>query len=236
MNILILGASSQMGRELALSFSFKNSLTLLGRNKNILESVAQDCLEVGALTVDCIVQDIADGIDLLNQRIGDKQFDLVMNLIASTSRVKDSEFSPSQLEEYLMSDLLVPVQMLQNMVERSSKPLKVIFISSVLASVKSPDRLLYGSLKLLQEMCLHKLAARRQGIELLVVKIGKVIPHNHSSDKTKKLAALIYEAHLQNKKVLNYGLVGRFYVGLFYIQPLIFKSIVTLQRLLRGRE
>ncbi|MDP1614279.1 MAG: hypothetical protein Q8L68_00615, partial [Methylococcales bacterium] len=187
----------------------------------------------GALTVDCIVQDIANGADLLMQKIDKWQFDLVINLVASTSRVKDSEFLPSQLEKYLMSDLLVPVQLLQKLIDKSNKPLKVIFISTVLASVKSPDRLLYGSLKLLQEMCLHNLSYR-QGIGLLVVKVGMVIPHKHTSDRSKKLVAAIYQAHLQGKKVLSYGLVGRLYLLLFYTQPLIFGLVVRLQRALRG--
>lgn len=236
MNVLILGASSQIGRELAVRFSPNNSLTLLGRNLESLQLVAWQCLEAGAGNVDLIVQDIAIGAELLAQQVGDKQFDLVINLVAATSRVKDSEFLPGQLEEYLMSDLLVPVQLIQNLIEKSSKPLKIIFISSVLASVKSPDRILYGSLKTSQELCLHKLSAGRQGCELLVVKVGKVISHEQSSKEAKKLAGAIYKAHLLDKKVLNYGLLGRAYLLLFYTQPLIFRLIVKLQRVLRKRK
>lgn len=235
LNILILGASSQIGRELALRFSPGNSLTLVGRNLERLQLVARQCSEVGACNVDVIVHDIAGDAKLLIQNLGDKQFDLVINIVAATSRVKDSEFLLSQLEEYLMSDLLVPVQLLQGLIEKSNKPLKMIFISSVLAAAKSPDRVLYSSLKYLQEICLHKLSAYRQGNELLIVKVGKVVPHEHSSLKAQKLADAIYEAHLLKKKVLNYGWVGRLYLILFYAQPIVFSWIVKLQRVMRTR-
>lgn len=235
MNVLILGASSQMGRELALKFSSQNSLTLLGRNKNALTLTEKECLSTGALSVDVVVQDLAEGVELLIHRMAGKEFDVVVNLVALTSRVKDSEFVVGQLEAYLLADLLVPVQFLQILINKSKKPIKVIFITSVLSTVKSPDRFLYCALKSLQEMCLFKLTDCRKEIELLVVKVGKVIPHDYSSEKSKTLANAIYAAHLENKKVLNYGFVGRLYVLLFYINPVVFNLIVKAQRLLRGR-
>jgi short-subunit dehydrogenase len=227
-DILILGASSQIGQELALRFSPKNSLTLSGRNREALQRVADRCLSAGAACVDLMVQDMADG-DIVN----DRQFDLVINLVAATSRVKDSEFPLSQLESYLNADLLVPIRFLQGIIEKPGKPLKIIFVSSVLASVKSPDRMLYGSLKALQLMCLQKLTLMRQGDELLVVNVGRVIPHNSPTREASKLADAIYGAHARRQKVLNYGLVGRIFVLLFYTQPLIFDAIVKLQRALR---
>lgn len=233
LNILILGASSQIGRELALRFSLNNSLTLLGRNDESLQSVVKQCLAAGAAHVELIIHNIADGAELLIEEVANRQFDLVINLVAATSRVKDSDFLPSKLEGYLMSDLLVPVQLLQNMLETSSRSLKIIFISSVLASVPSPDRQLYSSLKSLQELCLHKLSAGRNGCELLIVKVGKVISHEQSSNEAQNLAAAIYEAYLLNKKVLNYGAGGKIYLLLNYIHPQLFKLIVKLQRSLR---
>lgn len=235
MNVLILGASSQMGRELALRFSSHNSLTLLGRNESALSLIAKECFSAGALSVDVVVQDLTEGVGGLIHRMVSKEFDVVVNLVALTSRVRDSGFVLSQLEAYLLADLLVPVQLLQILIGQSKKTIKVIFITSVLASAKSPDRFLYGALKSLQEMCLYKLTDCQKGIELLVVKVGKVIPHDYSSEKSKKLANAIYIAHLENKKVLNYGFVGRLYVLLFYVNPVIFNLIVKAQRLLRGR-
>ncbi len=226
-DILILGASSQIGQELALRFSPGNSLTLSGRNREALQRVADKCMAAGAY-VDLMVHDMADG-DIVN----DKQFDLVINLVAATSRVKDSEFVLGQLESYLKADLLVPIRFFQRLTEKPGKPLKIIFVSSVLALVKSPDRMLYGSLKSLQVMCLQKLTSLRQGDELLVVNVGKVIPHNSPSNEASKLAEAIYAAHQRRQKVLNYGLTGRIYLLLFYTQPLIFRAIVKLQRVLR---
>lgn len=233
MNILILGASSQIGGELALLFSPHNALTLLGRNHGRLHSFAMQCAEAGAVSTDLIVQDISDEFDSLIKRLVDKQFDLVINLISATSRVKDSELLPGQLEAYLMSDLLRPVQLIEKLIENSCKPLKVIFISSVLASVRSPDRLLYGSLKLLQEISLHRLSAGHNGGGLLIVKVGKVISHEKSSDAAQKLATAIYKAHLLNKTKFSFGVGGRVYLLLYYFHPLIFRLIVKVQRKLR---
>jgi short-subunit dehydrogenase len=236
LNILILGASSQIGCELALCFSKGNDLILLGRNKESLNSVAQKCIEAGSPKVDLLAQDMVADADDLIRKLGGVQIDLVINLVSATSRVKDSELLPSQLEAYVKSDLLVPVRLIQYLSETAIKPLKVIFISSVLASVKSPDRLLYGSLKSLQEMCLSKLLDKRKGNELLVVKVGKVIPHEQSSGKAKQLAAVIYRAHLNRCEILNYGWTGRIYFWLFNFQPLVFKLVVQLQRLIRERK
>lgn len=236
MNILILGASSQIGCELALCFSQGNDLILLGRNIENLNSVANKCIEAGARKIDLLAQDLVADADDLIRKLASMEIDLVINLVSATSRVKDSELLPSQLEAYLKSDLLVPVRLIQYLAETAIKPLKVIFISSVLASVRSPDRLLYGSLKSLQEMCLSKLLDKRKGNELLVVKVGKVIPHEQSSDKAKLLAAAIYEAHRNRCEVLNYGWTGRIYFWLFNFQPLLFTLIVQLQRIIRERK
>lgn len=233
LNILILGASSQIGQEIALRFSQNNSLTLVGRNQQSLQLVQKCCIEVGAENVELLVQDIADGTELLIKKIGDKQFDLIINLVSATSRVRDSEFSPNQLEQYLMSDLLVPVQLIQRLFEKKGKAQNVIFISSVLSATKSPDRGLYSSLKYLQEMCLKKLPAFSNGGNLLIVKVGKVISNDKFSQDARKLANKTYEAYIQKKKVLNYGWVGRLYLVLYYAQPIVFSWVVKLQRMLR---
>lgn len=234
-NILILGASSQIGRELALRFSSNASLTLVGRHQENLQHLAQQCVDAGAVSARCVVQDIAAGVAPVMQQIGDTQFDLFINLIAATSRVDDSEFLPSALEGYLWSDVLVPVQLLQRLMGKADKPVKTIFISSILAEVKSPDRMLYSSLKLLQEMCLRKLSLSCPGCALLIVRVGMVVPHTSSSRKAQQLADAIYQAHLQKKRILTYGWMGRIYLFLFYTQPMIFQWIVKLQRAFRVR-
>lgn len=236
LNILILGASSQIGCELALCFSQDNNLILLGRNIDSLNCLGKKCLGAGARKVDLLAQDLVSDASELIRKLGEMQIDLVVNLASSTSRVKDSELLPSQLEEYVQSDLLVPVRLIQHISETTIRPLKVIFISSVLASVRSPDRLLYSSLKSLQEMCLAKLLDQRKENKLLVVRVGKVIPHAQSSNKAKQLASAIYTAHLSRRSILNYGLTGRIYFLLFNFQPLIFNLVVQLQRLVRERK
>lgn len=235
LNILILGASSQIGCELALCFSQDNDLILLGRNMASLDSLAKKCIGAGARKVDLLALDMASDGDEVIRKLEGAKIDLVVNLVSSTSRVKDSELLPSQLEAYVQSDLLAPVRLIQHLSETAIEPLKVIFISSVLASVRSPDRLLYGSLKSLQEMCLARLLGQRKENKLLVVRIGKVIPHTQSSNKAKQLAAAIYNAHLNQRAILNYGWTGRIYFWLFNFQPLIFNLIVQLQRFVRQR-
>lgn len=231
MNVLILGASSQLGRAVAVRFSSGNALTLQGRNAENLYETGRLCSDAGAAAVETIVVDLAEEGNTLMERLGGARFDLVVNLVASTSRVKDSEFSPENLAGYLMSDLLVPVRLVQALAERHM--LKVIFVSTVLASVKSPDRALYGSLKALQELCLGKLVSGNGG--LLVVQVGKVIPHDRASEEHVRLANAIYEAHVRNRAVLHYGLSGRIYRLLFLAQPMLFSAVVRLQRLLRER-
>jgi short-subunit dehydrogenase len=234
-NILILGASSQIGYNLALCFSKNNSLVLLGRQGIRLNETAAQCLLAGASHAEVLIHDLAGEVDVLIRQLKNKKFDLIINLIATTSRVKDREFSLCQLERYVSSDLVVPVKLIQILRSQSAKPLKVIFISSILASVPSPDRQFYGSLKMLQEICLHKLFESCKDTELLIVKVGTVVPHDRLSQRSINLAKAIYCAHIKNVQVLNYGVVGRLYVWLFNIQPLVFFFVTKLQRALRGR-
>lgn len=231
MNILILGASSQIGRALAIRFSSGNALTLQGRNAESLRETERLCSDAGAEAAETVESDLADGRGALFEKLAGRQFDLVINVVSATSRVKDSDFEPARLEGYLMSDLLAPVRLVQRLAEQG--PLKVILVSTVLASVKSPDRMLYGSLKALQEMCLDKLMAG--GGRLLIVKVGKVVPHDRISGEPAKLAESVYVAHVRNRDILHYGISGRIYQLLFLVQPLLFNAIVRLQRLLRER-
>ncbi len=218
---------------MASRFSTGHALTIAGRHRSTLESIATTCLDSGAERVIILVQDMADGVGSLIRECGSTDFDVIINVASATSRVKDSDFAPSQLERYVMADLLVPIQFIQHLIRRSTRPLRLIFISSILAAVKAPDRLLYSSLKSLQEMCLRKLATQREGVQLLVVRVGTVIPHERSNSVAQKLANAIYDAYVLKKTDLNYGWSGWIYVALFYLQPIIFVLVVHLQRWLR---
>jgi NAD(P)-dependent dehydrogenase (short-subunit alcohol dehydrogenase family) len=235
MNILILGASSQIGHDLALCFAKDNFLVLHGRNSILLNKTSAQCLLAGASQVEVIFHDLASDVDIFIQKVRNKNIDLIINLVATTSRVKDGEFLLDQIERYTSSDLVAPIKIIQSLRGKSDKALKVIFISSILASVPSPDRRLYGSLKLLQEICLYRIFESSKDIELLVVKVGTVVRHDRPSERSSNLAKAVYAAHLSNIKILSYGIAGRLYVWLFHIQPLAFYFIIKIQRLFRGR-
>jgi short-subunit dehydrogenase len=234
MNILILGASSQIGHEVAVSFSCNNNLTLLGRRSDSLNKTAEECINFGAINVDVLVLDISKSTDSFIEQIKERKYDLIVNLISTTSRVKDSDILVENLDLYLLSDLVMPIRLINELIKNSNNPLKIIFISSVLEMVPSPNKILYGSLKFLQNLCLKQLEIKNDNLNLLVVRVGSVVPYEKSSYIAKNLAREIHKAHLKNLKVLNFGYLGFIYVLLFYIHPLIFYFIVNLQRMYRN--
>ena len=233
MNVLILGASSPIGHELALCFAEGNSLTISGRNEAHLQALARTCREREVHRVTTIVRDITDGVAALEKDFGGTSFDVVINAVSATSGVRDSDIVPSELQKYAMADLIIPVNFIESLIQRQRSPMKLIFVSSVLAAVMSPNRFFYGALKSLQEMQLRKLTQTYKGVELLVVRVGKVIPNDRPTVLAQKFASAVYQAHRRGSTTLNYGVAGWLYRALFYVHPCVFHTMVRLQRWVR---
>lgn len=235
-NILILGASSQIGQELALRFSTHNTLYLSGRNQSTLNLIANRCLEFGAEKVIVICSDLSDGINQIFKIVVNSQLDLIINLVAASSREMDDGFAPKMFENYIFSDLLAPIQLVRKISINLKNHPDIIFVSSVLASVKSPNKEMYSALKRLQEIYWEQLFRSDKSGSLLIVKVGKKISHSSSSFISKDLANKIYENYQLKNNILNYGWEGKFYLFLFYLQPILLKWLIKFHRALRLKQ
>jgi len=234
MRVLILGASSVVGKALAEAFAPGNSLVLAGRDSDRLAAAANGCRGAGAVGVSLVSADLSCGAAPLIQAIGGLQVDLVIDAASAASRLRDAEIEASRLPGLVTADFLSKAELLEHLLATQRTAPAVILVSSVLASVKSPGRFAYSSLKRLSELYLGRVSESRAGFRLLVVRVGTVIDTEKGSDEAQRLAAAVVRAFKGNRKVLLYGLSGRLFVGLFYLQPLVFQFVSVLQRRLRG--
>ena len=145
MNILVLGATSAIGSDLAYEFAFGNRVTLIARDVYRLREVAQGCRERGAVMTDEVVFDLASGAAQLRQVIGTQPIDLLINAAAATSRLRDRDIALSQLCEYVAVDLTVPIELIRQLAsDPGARCPRVIFVSSILAAIRSPRRKICG--------------------------------------------------------------------------------------------
>ena len=138
------------------------------------------------------------------------------------------------MEEIIYADLISRIKIFDWMeTQRNSFP-DVIFISTILTKVRSPGRAVYTSLKAVYEIYLNSLRIRQPVFRLLVVYIGTLVnTKSDSSAKPLKIASHVAAAFKRGDNTINYGLSGRLYVLLYYIQPLLFVVIIFLQRNIR---
>ena len=232
MNIIVLGATSQIGSSIASAFAPGNNLILVGRNTSRLRHAAERCYQGGASRITELAIDLRKGCGDILSEVGDSPVDLIINASSATSRLRDDEIPPDKLADHVTVDLLAPFELVKNIVaSRNPHPVKVIFVSTVLTLVKSPNRSIYSELKILHERCLKSLVASHNGY-LLIVKVGKVIPPDEPTAETGKLAKAVTRSFERRKRTLFYGMAGRVAVALFYLQPAIFYLAVKARRIL----
>lgn len=234
MKILILGASSNIGSALAHIFAPKNELILVGRSLERLAIAAALCEEAGAAQVRSIDVDLGTGIERLLQVIAGQQIELVIDVASASSNKRDSAIGIEEMGPLIAADFTSRIKLFEYLSRTQDSQPAVIFISTVLTLVKSPGRVVYTALKGLAETYLRKLCESRPESHLLIVYVGTVIDPKGDTGKPTKLAAAVAEAFRRKRTRLLYGLSGRFLLGLFYLQPVVFDLFTKVQRKIRG--
>jgi short-subunit dehydrogenase len=235
MRILVLGASSNIGSALAEAFASGNRLILAGRNADKLNLAVKLCLKAGAVEADYVSVDFRVEVALLMQAVGDKHIDLIIDAASSSSQKRDSALTANDMPDLVSIDFVSRTKIFSHLLVNQRSAPAVIFISTVLALVKSPDRQVYTALKELYGAYLRKLAETQAGFRLLVVYVGKVIPTDRVSCESRELAVSVVQAYRENRSEMIYGLSGRFLVSLYNLQPIIFRCVTHAQRRFRGR-
>jgi len=232
--ILILGASSQIGMALANEFALGNSLLLVGRDIIRLQHAARICNAAGAAKVELVSLDLEVDIQPLLQACHEKSIDLVIDAASAVSSKRDTEIRPMEISGFIAADLISRTELLGQILFQQDKMPAVLYISTVLTLVKSPERVVYTSLKSLYESYLQMLKAENPDFRLLVVYVGTLIDTKEASAKARKLATAVANAYHANRDSMLYGLTGRIFLWLFYLQPLVFFLVSRVQRKVRN--
>jgi short-subunit dehydrogenase len=232
--ILILGASSQIGMALANEFALGNNLLLVGRDVSRLQIVRRICETSGASSVRLLKLDLSQGVEPLLQAFQGTSLDLLIDVASASSSKRDAEIDPTEINELLASDIISRTELLGQILSSQEKPPAVIYISTILTFVTSPGRVVYTSLKSLYEAYLQMLKVKHPDFQLLVVNVGTLVDTKEASTKARKLAAAVATAYYSKKEAMLYGMSGRMFVWLFYLQPLVFLFVLNIQRKVRN--
>ena len=230
MNILILGSTSGIGQSVAHIFAEGNNIILVGRSKNKLKTIEKNLILKGAINVKIFKYDFGKDLDYLKKFIENMNIHLIINMASATSSLRDNNVSLHNLERNTNVDLINPILLIQHLIDRNNK-LNVIFISSILSKINSPNRTVYSSFKNLQEIYLNKIArSNSDKLYLLTVMIGTEIKKDKESIKSRALAKKILNAYSKGKKNIFFGFSGRLLYFIYYLNPILFRTIIYLKR------
>lgn len=230
-NILILGASSKIGEALSQRFSADNTIILSGRNEVRLKEVAKICMLSGASTVYVIPVDLAKNVDpIININL---PIHLIIDVASASSSLRDSEIDHTIMGELIQADFLSRARIYSILNKLSAALPDIIFISSVLACVKTPNRSIYSSLKNLSETFLNKLRKSNPDSRILIYRVGKQIDKINNSLELEKISSQIERSYLSGTDFVNYGFSGKILLLINQIHPKLASMAVIIQRMIK---
>ena len=230
MNVLVFGATSGIGQSITNVFAKGNNLILVGRSKIDLASLKKNVTSNNETNVNIIEYDFGTNINHLINKIENIEIDLIINMATATSSFRDDSIISANIRSDVNVDFVNPVLLIQWLISRGNK-FDMIFLSSILSKIESPNRVIYSSYKKLQETYLNKLVIDEPNFaNLLTVNIGTEIKKNAESNRSKNLAKKVYNNYLGGKKTLFFGLFGRLLWVIYFINPFLFRLIIYLKR------
>lgn len=236
--ILILGATSPIGAALSEQFSEGNRIVLSGRNQERLSSIADRCAKAHAISVMIAAADLAQTIQPIIDANSEWPIDLIVDAASAASgasRVRDRDVAPEAMCSIIQADILSHLDLYQKLAQVNGKHPDVVFVSTVLSIVKTPEREIYSAAKRLVEIYLEKIDAARTNTRILIFRVGKLIDPKRDSSKAKAMAKTIQNCLTIGKFKVMYGISGRILMGLNLLHPVVLNSAVRIQRALRGK-
>jgi short-subunit dehydrogenase len=220
LNILVLGASSPIGISLSEFFSPKNNIVLSGRNICNLNIAADICRQNGAHSITVLPVDLANSIKPITDINLVMPFDLIIDAASTSSSLRDTQIDPITLSRIIESDLLSHLNIYQLISKKNCLHPNIIFISSVLSRVQTPEREIYSMMKRLVEIYLNKISISNPSVRILIFQIGSVINSEESKWETKKIARTVRQNYDKGVSHNLYGAFGRALVMLSFIHQL----------------
>jgi len=236
MNILILGASSSIGKSITKSFSKNNRLFLISTKYEKIEALKKEALALGSQGVKIIETDL-ETTKNITELIQDK-IDMIINVACASSSLKNYNIEPHRHQYYTAVDLSSPLVILEHFLKEKSKQgestqLYYIFINTILSKIKSPGYSIYYSYKILQQEYMSGLQ-RKYGyiFKSINVIVGTQINRKKETPKTVKLAERIKLAIKNNESEFIFGHDGKMIYMLYRMSPLLSNGLIYIKRFL----
>ena len=235
MNLLVLGASSVIGSEIAVAFARGNWLLLVGRDPQRLGDTAVRCRNAGAERTLELPCDLATGIAEVARVALEWGVTVVVNAASATSRLRDNQIPIERLQEYFSVEVSAPLELVRTVATGSKDPVRVIYISSILAVLPTPNRRIYGSLKGIHERALSALTASTPRLRSQIFRVATIVNPDVRTAKAQSLGCEVKRAFEAERTVVTYGLAGRLLWAVYATQPLLGHLLIRGSRLVRKR-
>ena len=236
MNILVIGASSPIGKSITKSFANKNKLFLFSTKLEKLNELKNEILSFSSQDINLFEFDLGTPINI--DEIIEENIDMVINIACSLSDLKDYNIEPNRHEYHTAVDLSNPLIILQHLLEkkinRSEKSrLYYIFVNTILTKIQSPENSIYYSYKILQQGYINCFKLKYGNILKTVnVIVGTQIARTKETQKSVKLAERIKSAIKNNDTEFIFGFEGKIVYVLHRISPLLSDGLIYMKRYL----
>ena len=236
MNILVLGASSSIGKSITKSFSKNNKLFLLSTKCEKLKTLKNEALALGSQDVKIMKADLSS-TKIIEELISEN-IDMIINIACASSRLKNNNIEPHRHQYYTAVDLTSPLIILEHFLEKKhtqgkGAQLHYIFINTILTKIQSPDYSIYYSYKILQQEYINGFKRKYGNIfKSINVIVGTKIDRTKETQKTIKLAERIKLAINNNETEFIFGFEGKIIYFLYSISPLLSDGLIYMKRFL----
>ena len=236
MNILILGATSSIGKSVAKGFAKNNKLFLLSTKFEKVESLKKEILALGGADIKIIEASLESIINI--KEFIEGKIDMIINIASATSRLKNNNIDPHNNQFYTSVDLLNPLEILEHFLKENAKEgknqqLYYIFINTILSRIQSPDYSIYYSYKILQQEYMRSFQ-RKYGeiLKTINVIVGTQIDRSKENEKSINLTNRIKLAIQNNESEFIFGFEGKIIYMLYRISQLLSNCLIYMKRFL----
>jgi short-subunit dehydrogenase len=236
MNILVLGATSSIGKSVAKGFAKNNKLFLLSTKFEKVESLKKEILALGGADIK-IIEDSLESIINIKEFIEGK-IDMIINIASATSRLKNNDIDPHNNQFYTSVDLSSPLVILEHFLKENAKEgknqqLYYIFINTILSRIQSPDYSIYYSYKILQQEYMRGFQRKYgESLKTINVIVGTQIDRSKENEKSISLTNRIKLAIQNNESEFIFGFEGKLIYMLYRVSPLLSNILIYIKRLL----
>lgn len=232
--ILILGATSKIGRELCKLYSRENRVIISGRNIKLLKDVEAICLE-GAICPTIIAEaDLSNSIAPILNANSIWPIDLIIDASSGATKARDSSTSIHNIGAIIQSDLISPNEITQALSKINEKHPDILFISTVLAEIKTANREIYSAIKRLREIYLEKAFQEHKNTTIVIIRLGKF---RRADEVARKVMNLFTQSQKSKQfKIMRIGIDSLILYTLHSIHPFLSSIFVKITRALTNGQ